>query len=45
MSEREEKGYVLRKRYDTNEWVHDFKQGVLFTHVYCLATPVRNSNG
>jgi hypothetical protein len=40
-----EKGHTLRYRKDTDEFVHDFWKGVMFSHAYCLATRLRNGNG
>ena len=37
--------HVLRKRDDTGEWTHDFREGDRFTHAYCLASKLRDSNG
>jgi hypothetical protein len=35
----------LRHRNDSNEDVHDFIDGSLVAHAYCLATPIRKKNG
>ena len=45
MGERGQRGHVLRKRTDTLEWTHDFRDGDRFTHAYCLASKLRDSNG
>ena len=37
--------HVLRKRDDTREWIHDFREGDRYTHAYCLASKLRDSNG
>ena len=35
--------HVLRKREDTGEWVHDFRNGDRYTHVYCMASKMRDA--
>lgn len=42
------KGHILRKRDDSNEWVHDFvtpiaKDGLHVDHRFCQATKLRIS--